>query len=139
MITETTTGLIAEYIAAAAILELGWRCSMAQQDRVDLVAWRDQQFLRIQVKGSGSRIEMGKPSGYQFQLAGGSKKNKLPCRDDYDVVALVAIPARRVLFYPVEAIQQYTKRATIRRFEDPDIEIDSWAKTLEVINARCKR
>jgi len=138
VITETTTGLAAEYIAAAAILELGWRVSMAQQDRVDLVAWDGEKFLRIQVKGSNLRHDNGCTPGYQFQLGCGSTKKKLPSRGDYDVVALVAIPARRVLFFPVEAIQQYTKRATPKRFEDPDIEIDSWAKTLEVINARRK-
>lgn len=138
MITETTTGLAAEYIAAAAILELGWRVSMAQQDRVDLVAWSEDQFLRVQVKGSNIRHNNGHAAGYHFQLGCGSAKKKLPSRDDYDVMALVAIPARRVLFFPVEAIQQYTKRATPKRFEDPDIETDSWAKTLEVINARCK-
>jgi len=46
MIGETTTGLVAEYIAAAAVLEQGWRVSLAQQDKVDLVAWRDDKFLR---------------------------------------------------------------------------------------------
>jgi hypothetical protein len=136
MISETTSGLAAEYIAAASILELGWRVSLAQQDRVDLVAWKDGQFLRIQVKGSNLRYNKGHSAGYHFQLGCGSKKKTLPSKDDYDVIALVAIPARRVLFFPVETVQQYTKRATPRRFEYPDIEADSWNKTLEMINGR---
>ena len=43
--SATTTGLIGEYITAAAILGLGWRVSHAQQDAVDLVAWMDQTFI----------------------------------------------------------------------------------------------
>jgi hypothetical protein len=130
-ISETTTGLVAEYIAAAAILERGWRVSMAQQDRVDLVAWRGEILLRVQVKGAKANNR----GDYQFQLGSGSKKKSLPSKEHYDVVALVGIHQRRTLFMPVEAVQQYTKRIRLKRFEDPLIEIDSWQKTMEAVNA----
>jgi len=49
MITETTVGLIGEYLTAASLLQMGWRVSMAAQDKVDLVAWFGQEFIRVSV------------------------------------------------------------------------------------------
>ena len=51
-VAETTKGLIGEYICATSLLELGWKVSMAQQDSVDLIAWKDDQYLRVQVKSA---------------------------------------------------------------------------------------
>ena len=72
----TATGLIGEYIAASAILDLGFRVSLSQQDKVDLVAWHDedpQLFLRVQVKSCD--ISQRHDGRFQFNLAagGGSK------------------------------------------------------------------
>ena len=131
-IGASTTGLAAEYIAAAAILELGWRVSMAQQDKVDLVAWNEDRFLRVQVKGAN----INKQGDYQFQLASGSKKKILPSIEDYDVIALVGIYHRRTLFMPVECLHQYTRRIRRKRFDDVLIEMDSWDKTMEIIDGR---
>jgi len=136
MISETTTGLVAEYIAAAAVLEQGWRVSLSQQDKVDLVAWNDDRFLRIQVKGSSLRHDSGRSPSYQFQLGSGSKKKVLPTVKDYDVIALVGIHHRRTFFLPTEAVQQYTKRINPRRFEMPEIEAETWQKAIEVVDAR---
>ena len=58
-VAETTKGLIGEYIFAGALLELGWKVSMAQQDSVDLIAWKDDQYLRVQVKSSTLRLVTG--------------------------------------------------------------------------------
>ena len=123
---------MAEHIAAAAILEQGWRVGMAQQDSVDLLAWRGDRFLRVQVKGAN----MNQPNRYQFQLGSGARKKKKPSIENYDVVALVGIYHRRVLFLPVEKVQQFTKRLKAKRFEDPSIETDSWNYTMEIIDGR---
>ena len=37
MISHTATGLMGEYVAAAAILQFGFKVSLAQQDKVDAV------------------------------------------------------------------------------------------------------
>ena len=131
-ISETSTGLAAEYIAAAAIIEAGWKVGLAQQDRVDLVAWRGDNFLRVQVKSSNLNARMN----YQFQLGSGSKKKKIPTVEDYDVLALVALAERRVLFLPIENVKQLTKRVSRKRFENPLSEMASWDETIEVINGR---
>ena len=128
---ETTTGLIGEYIAAAAILGLGWRVSMAQQDRVDMVAWYGQDFIRVQAKtASLLGYKVGRSPRHHFQLGHGCKTKKLPTQDDYDVLCLVSPNARRVLFMPVTSIRQYSMRLPASRFTEA-AENDSWDKAVD--------
>ena len=129
--SATTTGLIGEYIAAAAILGLGWRVSMAQQDRVDMVAWNGQDFIRVQAKTASLLDNSNRRSpSHHFQLGHGCKTKKLPTKDDYDVLCLVSPDARRVLFMPVTSIRQYTMRLQPSRFT-PEAETDSWDKAVD--------
>ena len=109
---------------------------MSQQDAVDLVAWNEERFLRIQVKGSNLRSERDRTPVYQMQLARGSKKKALPTVKDYDLLALVGIQNRRCLFLATEQVQQYTKRISPKRFENPEIEYETWIESLRIINGR---
>ena len=133
--SETTTGLIGEYIAAAAILSLGWRVSMAQQDRVDMVAWRDNEvYIRVQAKtASLLGNKDGRSPRHHFQLGHVCKAKHLPTKDDYDVLCLVSPNARRVLFMPVTSVRQYSLRLQPSRFEIPDGEAESWDKAVAVV------
>ena len=129
--SETTTGLIGEYIAAAAILAQGWRVSMAQQDRVDMVAWNGQEFLRIQAKAAtllGNQD--GRSPRHHFNLGHGCKTKHLPTKDDYDVLCLVSPDARRCLFLPVTSVRQYSMRLPASRFTEA-AEVDSWDKAVD--------
>jgi hypothetical protein len=129
--SETTTGLIGEYIAAAAILAQGWRVSMAQQDRVDMVAWNGQEFLRVQAKTASLLGDSdGRSPRHHFQLGHGCKAKHLPTKDDYDVLCLVSPNARRVLFMPVTSIRQYSMRLPASRFTEA-AETDSWDKAVD--------
>jgi hypothetical protein len=129
--SETTTGLIGEYIAAAAILAQGWRVSMAQQDRVDMVAWNGQEFLRVQAKtASLLGNQDGRSPRHHFQLGHGCKAKHLPTKDDYDVLCLVSPNARRVLFMPVTSVRQYSMRLPASRFTEA-AENDSWDKAVD--------
>jgi hypothetical protein len=129
--SETTTGLIGEYIAAAAILGLGWRVSMAQQDRVDLVAWNGtHDFIRVQAKTANLLGDKdGRSPRHHFQMGHGCKTKHLPKPSDYDVLCLVSPNARRCLFMPVTNVRQYSMRLPASRFTEA--EIDSWAKTVD--------
>ena len=135
MITETTVGLIGEYLTAASLLQMGWRVSLAAQDKVDLLAWSGQDFIRVQCKSSQS-YQRKSSSGYQFQLGSGSKKKILPTVEDYDMLACCAINQRRIVFFATEQVQQYTKRFTYRYFENSDVEEDSFQKAIEIIRGR---
>ena len=132
--SETTTGLIGEYIAAAAILAQGWRVSMAQQDRVDLVAWRDNEiFIRVQAKAANLlRDKDGRSPRHHFQLGHGCKAKHLPTKDDYDVLCLVSPNARRVLFMPVTSVRQYSLRLQPSRFTEA-AEVNSWDKAVDYV------
>jgi len=131
--SETTTGLIGEYLAAAAILGLGWRVSMAQQDRVDMVSWNGQFYVRVQAKTANLLGDSdGRSPRHHFNLGHGSKKKKLPTKDDYDVLCLVSPNARRCLFMPITAVRQYSLRLRESVFT-AEAEADSWAKTIDTI------
>jgi len=129
---STTIGLIGEYAAASAILSMGWRVSMAQQDAIDLLAFKDDAFLRIQVKTAHALLSKGRrnPSCH-FQLGHGGNK-RLPTIKDYDIVALVKPDTRLCIFYPIQAISQYTKRVNPTRFTAEN-EAESWQKAVDVI------
>ena len=132
--SETTTGLIGEYIAAAAILAQGWRVSMAQQDRVDMVAWNGQEFLRVQAKAASLLGNQdGRSPRHHFNLGHGCKTKHLPTKDDYDVLCLVSPNSRRCLFMPVTSVRQYSLRLPASRFESPDVEAESWDKAVAVV------
>lgn len=131
--SETTTGLIGEYIAAAAILNLGWRVSMAQQDRVDLVAWKNETaFIRVQVKTASLLSNNGRAARHHFQLGHGCKTKHLPKPSDYDVLCLISPDARRALFMP-HPICQRSMRVSPSRFT-PEAEIESWDKAIAVVS-----
>lgn len=135
MLTATATGLLGEHIAAAAIISVGgWGVGMTQQDGVDLLAWKDNLYIRVQVKAA--RPYHYNKNNYHFQLGAGSKKKILPSVKDYDMVALVGVDHRRVRFLATEQIQQYTKRITYRWFENPENEVDSFNHAIEIIEAR---
>ena len=57
----------------------------------------------------------------------------MPSRDDYDILATVAIEKRRVLFTAMQDIKVVSKRISPKRFDDPDIETQSWRRALAVL------
>ena len=53
MSSATKAGLIGEHLSAAAILQIDedrWSAGLVQQDKVDVIAWDDVGFIRVQVK-----------------------------------------------------------------------------------------
>lgn len=140
IITPTATGLVGEHIAAAIIIrETGFQTALCQQDKIDLLAWQDDFFVRVQVKSATMRQRTrNSKRGYQFQTGSGSKKKILPTPKDVDIVCFVAIDARRCLFMASEQIQFYTRRFSESYFERPELEIESWQKAMEIVTNRIK-
>ena len=135
-ISQTSSGLAGEYIAAASVIARGWRVAMAQQDAVDLVAWHPETsaVLRIQVKAcQASRADDTKNrKRLHFQTGIGGNK-RMPTRADYDVLACVASEQRTVWFVPVCNIKgkKFTKHTDF--FDNPELESESWAYALDVL------
>ena len=140
IITPTATGLVGEHIAAAVIIrETGFQTALCQQDKVDLLAWQDDFFVRVQVKSATirQRNRNSKP-GYQFQTGSGSRKKILPNPKDIDVVCFVAIDNRRCLFMAAEQVQFYTRRFSEKYFDNPAMEAESWEKSIRIVKDRIK-
>lgn len=129
ILSQTTTGSMGEYITAAAIISLGWKVAIAQQDHLDLVAFNDNRFLRIQVKTATLKYRTHYTPGYQFNNASGSKK-KILTPEKYDILAHCAADHRRCVFYASETIDQLTKRYPGTFFENKSVEQDSWTKAI---------
>ena len=133
---STTIGLIGEYIAAAVVLSLGWRVSPCQQDKVDLLAWKENEYIRIQVKTSKKYIDEGRRSPrYHFQLGSGCKTKTLPDEKDYDILCCVGYDHRKALFLPVQQVQQKTKSLSPQLFDEPKAELYSFNKALAAVRA----
>ena len=140
-LTHTTAGLIGEHIAAAAILQRGWGCAMAQADGMDLIAWNKEPGpkLLVQVKSCQvSRTSRGNSAQFQLGMGGikdktGVKRKRLPTRQDYDLLALVSSEHRACLFMAVDDVKQTKINKPVSFFENPDIEVDSWDKAIERI------
>jgi len=133
--SETTTGLIGEHTALAAILSMdgGWKATHCPMDRIDVLAFCEQTFIRVQVKTATLAVQCHhKSARHHFNLGHGCKTKKLPTKDDYDVLCLVSPNARRCLFMPVSSVQQYSMRLPASRFT-PEEEASSWAKTVDII------
>lgn len=136
MLTNTTIGLIGEHVAASALLTHGLRVGMAQQDKVDLVAWDEDRFYRVQVKAAQLNTKPNRQPSYQHQLGAGSKSKILPTVKDYDIIALVGVHHRRCIFYATEQVRQYTKRTLSKLYESETIERDSLEKALQIVQER---
>lgn len=135
MISHTAIGLMGEYVAASAALQFGFRVSMAQQDRVDLVCWSDDnEFYRVQVKTSHLvKNERNRSPVYHFQLGSGCKAKHLPCEKDYDLLCLVGAEHRRTLWMPVWSVRQYTKRVQAKLLDEAEAERASFFKAIEIV------
>jgi hypothetical protein len=118
------------------VLSLGWRVSLAQQDKVDLVAWKDDEYIRIQVKTAKMATDKGRRNpSYHLQLASGCKSKTIPNERDYDILCCVGLDHRKALFMPIQQVQQKTKRLSPQLFDVPKAELHSFNKALATVRA----
>lgn len=95
---STRVGRVGEYYAAAALEFYGADVAVVRNEGADIIAFLDGESFRVEVKSAGKTDEYGKR--YAFLVVCGSAKRPLTT-DDCDIVALVAIPERHVIFRPV--------------------------------------
>ena len=132
--SATTTGLQGEYIALAAILDLGWKAGHAPMDGIDVVAWRDNDFMRVQVKSARLRKQRDRGAlTYHHQLGSGRDKKARPDQRVYDILARVAIDQRRVFFSAACGINKLSERRSPEFYARPDLEEDSWQRAVAIV------
>ena len=108
---QVQIGRVGEYIAAAIITELGWHATFVANAPYDLIATRQDQLLRVQVKTTESaKLHFGSLS-YQWSLGAGFEKRGVDPKE-YEILCCVGLDARRAFF--VSALQVEGKK-TLRR------------------------
>jgi hypothetical protein len=131
--------MIGEFITCASImsLEQGWRVIHCPQDSIDIVAFLNNDFVRVQVKASSLRANNNsrKPC-YHFQNGSGCKSKKLPDPSKQDIIAHCFLDARRVVFYAAESVNQYSQRYSQSYPLRPDLEQESWDRAIAIIQER---
>ena len=129
-LSNSTAGLVAEYLAAASILQRGWGVALASQDSVDLVAWNKDTGQRFLVQVKSCQLSRGNKYRLEFNVSIGGDK-RLPKRSDFDIMALVSVEQRSVFFLPVTSIKIKRMNRKPSFFDNTDLEEDSWQKTIE--------
>lgn len=133
--TNFETGKLGEYICAMKLMKMGETCEIVNLDCVDIVVNRGEQGLvRLQVKSSRYKTKDKRTTkGYQFFTAYGLVKKPLTL-EQCDAIAFVALDIERVIFESVVSVgTQKTKRFARAKFNIENLEIDTWANTLEGI------
>lgn len=136
MSSATKTGLIGEHIAASTILQIGkdrWSAGLVQQDKVDVIAWDDVGFIRVQVKSARLRLHKRTPM-FAFNVGSGFNKRR-PTREDHDILCFCAIDLRKVYFYPTCSINKITYRWKGSFFEQEDLEQTSWDYAVKMVRS----
>jgi len=126
---QIKSGRIAEFLACAIIEDLGWQVSLCQQTGFDLIAFKDQDCVRIQVKGSHIKKHFTK-NGIQFVIGMGKDK-RLPSIKDYDIACLVSIEHRKAYFLHMNQIKKKTIRKRVDYFYKDNLEESTWNEAIE--------
>ena len=133
---STKTGLIGEFYASGIImsLDLGFKIAHCPQDSVDLVAWKADEFFRIQVKTAKiSGEKQRKSPRYHFQFGHGQSTKHIGTVEDYDILCCVAYDIRKALFLPVTEVSQYSRRMSPELFHAPKAEIETFSQAVDEV------
>ena len=132
-VTATSVGLMGEMIAAASVIDNGWSVSHCPQDGCDLLAFKDDCFIRIEVKTANMHKEKRYRSpSYHFNCCKGGGKKRLMNRSDADALALCNPDERLVLWLPITQVSFKTRRIVPTAFTRR-AETDSWDKMVAAI------
>ena len=122
-------GTAGEHLTCSVLFTFGWSPSIIDAEGMDIIAVRNQDILRLQVKSTMKKNDVW---SYQWQTSKSFPKQPLTI-DDCDIVACVALDMRKIIFFPIEIIsKQVTRRTAASKMLSPTIEEDSWKTALEL-------
>ena len=124
MKSEVVVGQAGEYLVASVFYEMGVQCVVAPTQGFDLVAFDNGEVYRVEVKTASKNYAI-KKSLYSFSTSRGSKSKKRISAETCDVLALVALPLRRVFFISTATLTGKNKRLSQSRFVQ-GCEVASW-------------
>ena len=110
---ETAIRQAGEWIAAAALIELGVQVMVSLTTGCDLLAYSGKRFWRVEVK-STIKPETDKKEYRINRTCGSAKKSAID--SDCDIVALVSIQKRRVFFRQINSIKAKSAKLSMNHF-----------------------
>ena len=117
-------GQAGEHLCAAVLFEMGVQCAVCPTPGMDLVAFDDERVWRIEVKTT-SKIYPSDKVCYAFSTSRGNTKKKRLNSTTCDVLALVALPKRRVIFRNIKTVTSKVTRLSSKKFIE-GCELESW-------------
>lgn len=130
MLTAKHIGTAGEHLACSVLFGFGWSPAIIDAEGMDILATKDQSFLRIQVK---STLRMLDGWSYQWQVSKSLPKKPLTI-DDCDIVACVALDIRKIAFFHISLIdQQLTRRMAKSKMIADDVETITWKEALSSV------
>ena len=120
-------GTAGEHLTCSVLFLFGWSPAIIDAEGVDVLAVRNQEILRIQVKSTKKSLD---GYSYQWQVSKSIPKRSLSV-DDCDIVACVALDIRKLVFFHINDLnEQITRRVLISKMKSDDIETQSWEEAL---------
>lgn len=118
-------GQAGEYIAAAALVALGVQTMWSPVAGCDLLCY-DDEFYRVEVKTAGAR-DGARPTMFRWATSRGSRVKTRVSTEYCDVIALVALPVRRVVFRNTKSITGKNTSLSAKHFVE-GCEAATWAE-----------
>lgn len=131
MISAKHIGTAGEHLTCSVLFSFGWSPSIIDAEGMDIIAIRNQDVIRLQVKSTLKPLD---EYSYQWQVSKSNPKQPLTI-DDCDIVACVALDMRKIVFFPIDTIsKQITRRMPRSKMIADDIEQRTWEEALDEIS-----
>ena len=110
-------GKAGEFLVCSALELMGHQTAICNGQGFDLLMFDDDgETYRIEVKSARTKVNQR----YKFATATGSASKKLLSPDDCDIVALVALDEKMIVFRDVMQIKHKRTTVSINEFDQPE-------------------
>jgi hypothetical protein len=125
------TGMAGELFTAFELAMIGVQCDLVKHDGTDVIAIKGPNIFssqKIEVKTCTYKNEKNL---YCFSISKGGQKSRYT-KEDCDILALVCLPQRNIMFYSVGSLSGITKKIHFNTFEnDRTLIKTSWETALK--------
>jgi len=123
-------GKAGEFLVCSALELMGHQTAICNGQGFDLLMFDEGETYRVEVKAARTKVNQR----YKFATATGSGSKKLLSPDACDIVALVALDERMIVFRDVMQIKHKRTTVSIGDFDQP--EAGQIRKAIQSVNAR---
>tara|TARA_R110002153_G_scaffold32645_1_gene98675 strand:+ start:2413 stop:2820 length:408 start_codon:yes stop_codon:yes gene_type:complete len=120
-------GRIGELFIGWVLEQEGYHTTICDADGFDLIVWKNNIVKRVQVKSTSVVNQNSAGKFFSFSLGLGASKAH-PNATYYDILALVAIPAVKINFFPVGIYNRKTVKIKLTNLYEPEVAIKHFNK-----------